>query len=55
MATVVTAYVVVWFGVAVYVSWLGLEQRRTARRVQALETHLEGAAGAKRESPSQAA
>jgi CcmD family protein len=54
MVGVVAAYVVVWFGVAIYVAWLGLEQRRTARRVQALESQIERA-GTRRESPSQAA
>lgn len=54
MATVVAAYVVVWFGVALYVCWLGAAQRRTARRVQALESHIEGTS-TQCENPSRAA
>lgn len=53
MAGVVAAYVVVWIGAALYVGRLGLEQRRTARRLRALESEL-NAAGAK-ERTSQAA
>jgi CcmD family protein len=43
MGTLVAAYSIVWLAVAVYVAWLGLQQRRLRRRVDALHDHVERA------------
>lgn len=37
METLVVAFAAVWAGVALYVGWLGVEQRRLAGRLQQLE------------------
>jgi len=41
MGAFLTAYVVVWLGVALYVLRLGAEQRRLKRAVEALRVQLE--------------
>jgi CcmD family protein len=37
MSTLATAFVLAWTAVAAYVSWLGLQNRRLAQRLDALE------------------
>jgi CcmD family protein len=41
MDAFVTAYVVVWLGIVLYVVRLGAEQRRLSRTVEGLRSHLE--------------
>jgi len=37
MSALATAFVLAWTAVAAYVSWLGLQNRRLAQRLDALE------------------
>jgi CcmD family protein len=43
MGAFLTAYVVVWLGIVLYVVRLGAEQRRLSRTVEGLRSHLEDA------------
>jgi hypothetical protein len=43
MSTLATAFALAWTAVSIYLSWLGLQNRRLAQRLDALEA----AAGAK--------
>ena len=45
MGPYLTAYVIVWLGVALYTARLGAEQRRLRRTVEALGSQLEDSQG----------
>jgi CcmD family protein len=49
MGAFVTAYVVVWLGIVLYIVRMGAEQRRLSRAVEGLRSHLEDSRAA---SPS---